>query len=376
MATVMTNRGAVIESANGDVSIAEWRFQTPDHGVVLEVELCGLCGSDVHTYRGESGGSMFPMLLGHEYVARVARATPGVLDVLGRPLREGDRVVAASPTFGECGQCRYCAYLRAPWLCPFRTYQNIEVDGASVRVSGGGFARYLPLTSPRGDMLLRVDVEPRAAALYEPLTIAVQMMLSGPRVLGADVVVQGTGAIGLLTILLARAAGAERIIAIGQPEARLELARTFGADVTVDIGQVTAVGERAEIVTSSTLGGFGAAVCYEIAGTPAAMVEGLSYLQPSGVLMEAGNAANTGDATINPNLDVQSKATTIVGVRGRTLEDFVVAGRLMPRFAGQMSTLVSHELPLTRLRDGIRALGGAYRLDDQTVAKIALDPRV
>lgn len=370
----MKNLGAIVEAPGGAIRTADWTVAPDDDDVVLAVELCGLCGSDVHTYKGESGGAAFPVLMGHEYVGRIQRLPDGLTDVLGRPLCEGDRVVAASAVFGECGRCRWCALLGAPWLCVDRERPHIEVDGHNVRVAGGGFARLVHLTGRRSRQLLRADVSAEAASLYEPLTIAVQMVMGGPPVLGADVVVQGTGAIGLMTILVARAAGAATVIGVGGPAARLRVAQDFGADVVVNITQVRAAGERASIVRAATIAGAGAGVSYEIAGVPQAVTEGLSYLGPSGVLMEAGNAADTGTVELNPSLDVQSFARRVVGVRGRTLRDFVVAGRLMERFAEQLAPLVSHILPLSRLGEGMDALAGDYELDGAPVLKIAISP--
>lgn len=370
----LTNRGAILPAERAPFAVHEWQTTPRPDDVVLEVELCGMCGTDLHVWQGEWVGSRFPLLLGHENVSRIVDAPKGLRDVTGRPLGVGDRVVSASAYFGECGRCMQCAELNAPWLCAHRAPSSVHVDGEDVGIFGGGFARYLTLSPPESRLLLRTDVAPEAAALYEPLTVAVQMVLGGPAVLGADVVVQGTGAIGLLTVLLARAMGAATIIAVGAPRARLQIAKEFGADVTIDIMELADSGDRVAAVRAATLGGIGASVSYEIAGVPAAVSEGLRYLRPSGVLMEAGSAADTGNVTINPHLDIQRERREIRGVRGRQLRDFTVAGRLLDRFAPQLTRLLSHRLPLTRVEDGLRAMSGSYSLDGVDVLKVAIQP--
>ena len=370
----LTNRGAILPAVRKPFEVHEWQTDPQPNDVLLEVELCGICGSDLHIWRGEWVGSRFPLLLGHENVSRIIEAPKRLQDITGQPLAPGDRVVSASAYFGECGRCMYCAELNAPWLCPNRATSSINVDGENVDVFGGGFARYLTLSPPESRVLIRTDVAPEAAALYEPLTVAVQMVLGGPPILGADVVVQGTGAIGLLTVLLAHAMGAATVIAVGAPNARLQIAEEFGADATIDITHVPDIAERVAMVRAATLGGLGASVSYEIAGVPAAVREGLSYLRPGGVLMEAGHAADTGNAVINPHLDIQRSRREIRGVRGRKLRDFTIAGRLLNRFAPQLTRLLSHQLPLTRIDDGLRAMTGAYSLDGTDVIKIAIQP--
>lgn len=365
-----------MEQSRGELTVAEWPFSAASDEVVLAIEACGLCGSDLHLYRGESPTASFPILFGHEYAARVERHPKGATDVLGRPLHEGDQVVAASPGFDECGRCFSCVELGAAWQCPYRNVRTFDVDGRLVTVSGGGLARYLPLSAARSRLLLRTDVPPLVASLHEPMTIAVQMVLRGPAVLGSDVVVQGSGAIGLMTVLAARAAGAACVVVVGGPPARLALARDFGADLTIDIAEIDDPAERVARVRSVTTAGVGAAVAYEIAGSPEAVTEGLRYLRPGGHLMEAGNAAATGTVELDPNLDLQGARCHLVGVRGRELRDFLVAGRLVERFSPQLSRLVSHRIPLSRTLDGLLALDGSYRLDGADVVKIVVEPDV
>ena len=86
--------------------------------------------------------------------------------------------------------------------------------------------------------------------------------------LGDTVVVQGSGAIGLVTLACAKLSGAAKAIMVGGPAGRLELAKRLGADVTIDIEEVTSVEERTELVKAETPRREGADVVFECAGFP------------------------------------------------------------------------------------------------------------
>src|SRR5438128_9413599 len=112
----------------------------------------------------------------------------------------------------------------------------------------GGFAEYLYLSSPQTTFMLRMDAPASTVVLSEPRGVAVTAVRrAGPK-LGETIVVQGCGAIGLLTLGVAKQAGATRAIVVGAPRERLEVAREFGADVVVDIDEVRDPRERARAV--------------------------------------------------------------------------------------------------------------------------------
>jgi L-iditol 2-dehydrogenase len=136
------------------------------------------------------------------------------------------------------------------------------------------------------------------AALTEPFSMgirAVERATSLPSwkneqtlAFGGTVAILGAGAIGVLTAVAARIAGAGRIVLLGAPSGALEIARKIGvADVTIDIDKVGSQ-ERIEQVRVLTTGGYGADVVFEAAGVPAAFIEGLEMLRPLGTYVELG----------------------------------------------------------------------------------------
>ena len=155
------------------------------------------------------------------------------------------------------------------------------------------------------------DVPWEAAVLTEPFSMgvrAVERALSVPSwkneqtiTFGGTVAVLGAGAIGVLTAVAARLAGAGQIILLGAPRGALDVAERMGvADVTIDIDRVGPA-ERIEQVRALTAGGYGADAVFEAAGVPAAFLEGLEMLRPLGTYVELGCMVDSG-ATVPLNV--------------------------------------------------------------------------
>jgi L-iditol 2-dehydrogenase len=193
---------------------------------------------------------------------------------------------------------------------------------------------------------------------------------------GDTVVVQGVGAIGLLTLGLAKLAGASRVIAVGAPAERLELARVFGADVVIDIEQVRTPEERTRAVLAETPLGIGADLVYGCVGLAPAWTEGISYLRDGeGRFMEVGLASDTGEVAFNPCTQLVAKNATFMGSLGvGSDQDSVVAARVMEQRLLPLEQVVSHQLGLERVGDAMQALNSDYRVDGQAALKIAIAP--
>jgi threonine dehydrogenase-like Zn-dependent dehydrogenase len=190
--------------------------------------------------------------------------------------------------------------------------------------------------------------------------------------LGDTVIVQGAGAIGLLTAVAARLAGAAKVILIGGPAARLELAQRIGADVTIDIAATPDLAARKALVLSYTPRGEGADIVFECAGFLPAVPEGLEYIKQDGVFVEVGHFVDTGDVTINPHRHLLRRNLRLEGVWGSRYPHFVRGLPLLEREDFPYADLVSHVLPLSEVGRGFDALNGAYQLDGATVVKIAV----
>ncbi len=340
-----TARAVVVNGQ--DFSVQEFEVPDPAPGaVLLKQELAGICGTDLHFWQH---GFDKELILGHENVGIVAALGQGVThDSLGRPVKEGDRVVLQPGIPAGYGY----GFQAPPGLY-------------------GGFAEYIHLDLP-GSCWWRTDMSAKVGVLTEPFTIGVHAADRARMHIGDTVVVQGSGAIGLVTLIAARLSGAGKIILVGGPAGRLELGRKFGADVCIDIEEVTSAEERTELVMAETPQSRGADVVFECSGFLAATPEGLGYCRQSGTFVEVGHFVNMGSIDFNINQLLMVKNLTLEAIWASTTAHFEQALPILERGDIPFGDMVSHVLPLEQVDDGFQALNGSYRLGDEAVCKIAL----
>ena len=151
---------------------------------------------------------------------------------------------------------------------------------------------------------------------------------------GDTVLVQGTGAVGLSAIALARLGGASTIVAIGAPAARLDLARAMGADHVFDLDGSTAA-ERLEAVRALTHGE-GVDVVIEAAGSARAIEEGLTLVRDGGRYVVAGHYTDVGPSAINAHQHINRKHLEIRGCWGSEPGHFLRALSFLERYAADV----------------------------------------
>ena len=330
-----------------EFEVREYPIPDPDPGaIVLKQELGGICGTDLHYWQH---GFTEEKVLGHENVGIVAALGEGVThDSIGRPVKEGDRVVLQPGIPAGFGY----GFQEPSKLC-------------------GGFAEYMHLNLP-GTEWWRTDMSAEVGVLTEPFTIGVHAVDRSRLRIGDTVVVQGSGAIGMVTLIAARLSGAGKLIMVGGPPERLAIGRKFGADVTIDIGEVPSVEERTELVMQETPRGEGADVVFECAGFLSATPEGLGYCRHSGTFVEVGHFVDMGSIDFNINRLLMRKNLTLEAVWASQTSHFVQALPILERGDIPFGDMVSHVIPLDRVAEGFAALNGTYHLGDETVCKIAV----
>ena len=245
---------AVVYHAPGDVRVEQ--IPVPvcgDEQVLIEIEACAVCGSDLKTSKVGNPRMKAATVLGHEFCAIVREIGP---DAQAGDLRVGDRIVMATSV--GCGECMYC---RRGWrnLC-----QNTKPMGFAYN---GGMAEYtiIPRRALVGGHVVKAPdgLIPEHAALAEPISCAVNALERCNIQEGDVVLVVGAGPMGLLNALVARAAGASKIILSEPNPARLEQGASF-CDVAVNPAEQ----DLAEVVKSETEDGLGVDIC--IVAAPAA----------------------------------------------------------------------------------------------------------
>ena len=370
----LVGRAVVLDRPNGTFDIVEAEVpEVQPGGMIVRQEMCGVCGTDAHLYHGHSPTLKYPVVMGHENVGIVERLGSQVkADVSGRPVKEGDRVYIIPGI--RCGKCYYCTILDQPNLClnaggiGFRPYADQDI------FFQGGYADYIWMKEGVG--FIRVDAEPIDVCTMEPLSVGVHIISQVHIQPGDTVVVQGAGAIGLFTMTIAKLSGASKVIVVGAPSSRLELAREFGADITVDLSAVKSAEERVELIKDQTPGRHGADVVVECTGVPAALVEGIDMARRGGTYVVAGHFTDAGQVSLNPFLHLNRKNITLKGVWSSEKVHFVRARSVVESGRFPFAKVVSHVVPLSRIAEAIEAMSGSYLLDGKEVRKIGVSARL
>ena len=307
------SRAVLLERFGEPLSLEEFEVPDPAPGAALvRIGLAGICGTDAHLHEGHLPIEL-PVVLGHEAVGRIAALGDGVTaDILGRPLREGDWVTWASSI--SCGRCYWCLMKGERTLCTSRATYGINRRADEWPHLGGGWADFIYLHPGTAMVKLPRGVGPEeAAALGCAAPTVVHGLGLAPVEPGDVVVVQGSGPVGVAAALYARLGGASKVLMVGGPANRLELARRLGlADDYLDIFAVADPGERANWVESHTDAGRGGDLVVECTGVPSAVAEGIAMCRPAGRLLVLGQYTDAGPATFTPHL-VTRKQLHVLG---------------------------------------------------------------
>ena len=381
----MTTSVAAVMEAPGRIALRESEVPGPEPGaVVIAVHLSGICGTDKHTFRGESrqyAGTKherdidYPLICGHENVGTVTAVGGEVFASDGSPLRVGDRVVPGANV--PCGRCYYCANNFPYYFC-----QDLEDYGNSLNLSRppglfGGWSQYMYILP--GTPLFRVpDALPDEVAVITEVmavTHGVDTALTliglqgGPRS-GFAVAVLGVGPLGLCHLVKSRMLGAGFVAATDVLTGRLERAAAFGVDLALDAAAMTA-DERVAAILDAT-DGRGVDIALDCSGVPATFTEALRVVRTGGVIVEAGAFVDMGPVQINPNSDICSRNVSVLGIGGEMATEYEPSMRLMVANLDRypLRKIVSHILPLDRAREAVLLAQSGEAM------QVALDPRL
>lgn len=231
--------------------------------VLVKVQASGICGSDVHVYEWKGGydwlAPYLPVVLGHEFSGIVVGAGKRV-----RKVKEGDRVLARTSVTGSCGNCSYCASGR-------RHFCEVHRENLTGWKKNGGFAEYYK-AKENGVILLPDEVSFEEGALAEPVSIGGCAVDDANLTIGDSCLIIGPGTIGLLTLVMAKNAGAGMCIVCGTQKdaARLRKAVELGADKVLCTDET----DLQDMVMELT-GGQGVDVVFEASGAAAVIQDGV-----------------------------------------------------------------------------------------------------
>ena len=317
---------ALILSEYKKLDLVEMQKPQPgDDDLLIRVQACGICGSDVHGYDGSTGRRLPPIVMGHEAAGVVEAVGGAVVD-----FRPGDHVTFDSTVY--CGKCFYCRRGLVN-LCDHR-----EVIGASTRDFRrmGAFAEYVTVPA-RIAYSLPGDMRFAHAALIEAVSVAVHAVSLTPIALDDTVVVVGAGMIGLLTLQTALLAGAGRVFVIDLDDTRLELARNLGATDVFNSNHCDPITEIRNLTS-----GRGADVGLECVGVSPAVNLAIDAVRKGGMVTLVGNVA--------PRVEIglQSTVTRQIRLQGSCASsgEYPACISLISRGAIRVEPLLSAVAPL------------------------------
>ena len=326
-----------------------WKIDDPQvetGGVLLETVASEVCGTDVHLSHGRLDGVPYPIIPGHVSVGRIVETGGAVRDFLGTLLGTGD-IVTFYDVHEICNSCWYCLVAKQPNRCPSRRVYGITYSAHDGPL--GGWAEQIYLKPGMHIFKLPEPLEPDdviggGCGLITGFAAVERSDLA----MGDTVLVQGTGPVGLSAVAFAALRGAGLVLAIGDPQPRLDLARTLGADVVLPLS--TDSPEQREATIRELTGGRGVDVAIEAAGNPDAIGEGLRLLREGGTYVIAGHYTEAGTAIVNPHIDINQKHADIRGQWGTEFSHVVRA----------LNVLAKHHdrLPFERI------IGARYGLEE------------
>lgn len=316
---------------------------TKEDEVLIRVELCSICGTDVHIMSVPPGYIATPgTVLGHELVGEVVQIGSGVTAV-----NIGDRVVVNPNDY--CGTCDYCKN-NQPNFCEHIRAMGIDVDGA--------FAEYVK-TSEKTVYRVAKELPAEVAAFAEPLACLLNGFQKIRVMPGESVVVIGAGTIGLMFVQMMKAAGAYPIIVSEPNEMKRKMAEKSGADYTVNPLEQDLEQFVKGVVSKGT------DYCVEVVGSQ--MMEAVKTVRKGGTVLLFGV-----NAKAIPEV-VQSRITQYeIDVKGTWLANatFSKAVKLLESGVLNLEELITHILPLEDTSKGIELLRKGEGVE------ILIDPRI
>ncbi len=361
---------AAVRTGAGTTELREFASpRIPDDGALLQMEVAGICGTDVKMYAAPPFSE--PVIMGHENIGVIAQAGPRFTERQG--VGEGDRVFVEH--YVPCRQCSWChlGEYRHCEATDWRTNPDARRYGYTSAEHRyhlwGGFAQYMYL--PWNAVVHKVPdgVSAELAGIVTPLSNGIEWALFDAAV-GYDstVLIQGPGQQGLSQVVACKQAGASLVVVTGtsRDAARMDLAKTLGADHTVNVEAEDPL-ERLMDIT----GGRGVDVvldCTAGAGVRPVLLGIDALKRRAGTLVIQGEMAAFPDFPVKK---VTEKAITIKSARGHSYRACELALQQLASRRYPLDLLTTHTFGLSDVDHAIRAVGGQA---DADVVHVSLLP--
>jgi L-iditol 2-dehydrogenase len=338
---------AAIFLGNQNIVVKDHPMPSLEEGeLLLEIEACSVCGTDMRTFDHGHKNIVPPRILGHEFCGRVVESR-----AKDAPVQLGDR--ALMYIVMACGQCRHCRAGRSN-LCDNRSTMAYHHDG--------GFAQYMKVPAIGVRQLYQVQSERSSAelSLAEPLGCVINAYSRTRVGLKDTAVVFGAGPIGIMHALVLRAQGAQKVLMLDVNPARLESAKQFGVDATV---LVTPQGTHLEQVRDLT-DGDGPSVVVVAVSVASACADALAMAgKGARINFFAGLPKTNPSASLDLN-QIHYKELEISGSFSENAHDFQAAIALIESGRFPAEKIITHQLPLSKINQawGLMQRGEALKV--------------
>ena len=339
---------SIVIHAAKDLRIEEQEVGTPGPGeVLITMAAGGICGSDLHYYNHGGFGPITlkqPMVLGHEVSGHIAALGEGVSGL------QVGQLVAVSPS-RPCGDCRFCNE------GSFNQCLNMRFYGSAMPFPHIQGAFRQSLVADASQCAVADGLSAGEAAMAEPLAVCLHATRRAGAMLGKSVLVTGCGPIGILSIIAARRAGADFIVATDISDFTLGMAQKVGADAVVNMAK-TPDGLARFTEQKGTFD-----VLYECSGVAQALTGAIPAMRPGGVIMQLGLG---GDMSL-PMMAITSKELELRG-SFRFHQEFATGVSLMQKGLIDVKPLITHTLGID---DAVKAFELAGDRSQAVKAQIA-----
>lgn len=292
-----------------------------DGEVLVRIRRVGVCGTDMHIFKGNQPYLSYPRVMGHELAGEVEQAPPE------SDLAPGDRVYIIP--YIACGDCVACRQAK-PNCCTRIRVLGVHTDG--------GLAEFLSV--PQAYVKKAEGITLEQAAMVEFLAIGAHAVRRGAVAAGQKVLVVGAGPIGIGLALFSKLRGAEVTVLDGRADRLAFCAERIGVDATVPLGGPSA-GELERLS-----GGDFFDVVFDATGNPKAMEAGFAYVAHGGTYVLVSIVA--ADISFS-DPEFHKREMTLMGSRNATAEDFATVVEAMRGGLVPTDALHTHSASLAEL---------------------------
>lgn len=317
---------AAVYKGAENISVEDYPLRgLKENEVLVEVDSCGLCGTDYHIFEGKAPAKA-PVILGHEYSGIVVDKSPGLENI-----SVGDSIVI-DPNI-SCGHCKYCKK-GLVHHCSNHIALGVTLDG--------GFAEYSIVPASQIYKLPN-DFNLSIAAFSEPLSCCLRGIQQAEIEHGDSVVIIGGGSIGLMMIQLAKLSGASKVILVEPIELKRNAASKLGADLTLDPSE----NDLSKKLIDFTNGG--ANVVIECVGKKETVEMSLDLVDKGGTVVIFGLAP----ANVTAEFDLQKMFRKEIKIHNSFLNPFTFEAAVNLLVSGKIdvSDLISIQTPLANIKD-------------------------